>query len=528
MVGVPGRSKGCNTCRKRRVKCDETKPVCVRCTKGGFECLGYIRDRVWRHTSTAPFPTMAYTETTSAGQNTSTSPSKDTSTTNTRVASPPPEMSLIAFQGDFCFSFMFSNFVWRSYGAPWLDQAAAGKLGRLSLDATKALSQANFGKSNHQSNIELKGVIQYGKCLESLAQELGSSCGRELLVPILVLLMHAASHADQTGAVSHLRGLARLLHICGPEAFQQQPLLNAFEAARATLLVASLYGKQPLFLEEERWRSVPFAANAASKSPQSYLLDILVAVPRILHDHAAYESSDETQNIPYGDLLRRTEELLVSLYRWRWQWQARSGDQVEVDTGITSQLNGPAAEALGSIGTSRQLGRLRFGKFTLVTELMLYNATLMWLLALLWKMDPLGASQRIETCATTATPAEASVRYLGFEPLRRPGASVSVRDPAMEILRAFEWVTRHHSRSKEPTFLYLFPVGMALSVIEAEPEAKSWAITLLNRSPITANYAQGQNPAGFGFYITRESLHPETVDAELQLFSEQDLQQLAI
>jgi len=159
---------------------------------------------------------------------------------------------------------------------------------------------------------------------------------------------------------------------------------------------------------------------------------------------------------------------------------------------------------------------------------MLYNATLMWLLALLWKMDPLGASQRIETCATTATPAETSVGYLGFEPLRRPGASVSVRDPAMEILRPFEWVARHHSRSKEPTFLYLFPVGTALSVVETEPEAKALAITLLNRSPITANYAQGQNPAGFGFYVTREALHPETVEAELQLFSERDLQELTI
>lgn len=136
---------------------------------------------------------MEPAEAASAGQNASASSGKDTAPTNTRVASPPPEMSLIAFQGDFCFSFMFSNFVWRSYGAPWLDQAAAGKLGRLSLDATKALSQANFGKSNHQSDIELKGVIQYGKCLESLAQELGSSCGRDLLVPILVLLMHAVS-----------------------------------------------------------------------------------------------------------------------------------------------------------------------------------------------------------------------------------------------------------------------------------------------------------------------------------------------
>jgi hypothetical protein len=111
-----------------------------------------------------------------------------------RVASPPPEMSLIAFQGDFCFAFMFSNFVWRSYGAPWLDQAAAGKLGSLSLDATKALSQANFGRSNHKLDIELKGVVQYGKCLRTLSGALGSGAvqgGQDLLVPILVLLMHA-------------------------------------------------------------------------------------------------------------------------------------------------------------------------------------------------------------------------------------------------------------------------------------------------------------------------------------------------
>ncbi|KAK9384537.1 hypothetical protein V1515DRAFT_576205 [Lipomyces mesembrius] len=30
---------GCYTCRKRRVKCDETRPVCVRCQKGDRECL---------------------------------------------------------------------------------------------------------------------------------------------------------------------------------------------------------------------------------------------------------------------------------------------------------------------------------------------------------------------------------------------------------------------------------------------------------------------------------------------------------
>ncbi|KAF4468718.1 Transcriptional regulatory moc3 [Fusarium albosuccineum] len=505
---------------------DETRPVCVRCTKGGFECLGYARNQVWRNTSTAPFPKPDAPDESLMQRDTSSGHIKDATLVTRRVASPPPEMSLVAFQGDFCFSFMFSNFVWRSYGTPWLDEAAAGRLGHLSLDATRALSEANFGRSNHQPDIELKGVVQYGKCLKTLAMELESGIahgGRDLLVPILVLMMHAASHADQTGAVFHLRGLARLLHICGPEAFQQQPLLNAFEAARATLLAASLYGKQRLFLEEKRWQTLPFALNPASKTPQSQLLDILVAVPGILQDYAALQPPTNS----CGDLLYKVESLLADLYRWRWAWQLRSGDQVELDGNNTFQLNGRAAETLGSIGTSRQYGRLRFGKFVLATEIMLYNATLMWLLALLWKMDPVGACERIEASAVAAAPSGAGIKYVSFEPLRRPGASIAVRDPAMEICRTFEWVTRHHSRSKEAAFLYLFPMGMAMSVLEAEPEAKAWATSLLSKSPITANYAQGQNPAGFGFYVTPEALHPDTAKARHQLFSAQDLEDLS-
>ncbi|EUC53638.1 fungal Zn(2)-cys(6) binuclear cluster domain protein, putative [Rhizoctonia solani AG-3 Rhs1AP] len=31
----------CLTCKRRHKKCDRTKPVCDRCSKGGYECLGY-------------------------------------------------------------------------------------------------------------------------------------------------------------------------------------------------------------------------------------------------------------------------------------------------------------------------------------------------------------------------------------------------------------------------------------------------------------------------------------------------------
>ncbi|KAF2170644.1 hypothetical protein M409DRAFT_51649 [Zasmidium cellare ATCC 36951] len=47
MVGVAGRSKGCATCRRRKVKCDSTHPACGRCSKAGLTCEGYERYAVF-------------------------------------------------------------------------------------------------------------------------------------------------------------------------------------------------------------------------------------------------------------------------------------------------------------------------------------------------------------------------------------------------------------------------------------------------------------------------------------------------
>lgn len=93
---------------------------------------------------------------------------------------------------------MLSNFVWRVYGTPWLEQAANGKLGVLPLDAAKALAEANFGRSNHQTDLEVQGMTLYGKSLKSLASSLAGNDGnggqpRDLLVTILLLLMQSVS-----------------------------------------------------------------------------------------------------------------------------------------------------------------------------------------------------------------------------------------------------------------------------------------------------------------------------------------------
>ncbi|KAL4808121.1 hypothetical protein BDV18DRAFT_96211 [Aspergillus unguis] len=44
MPGVPS-NKACERCKKRHVKCDETRPHCRRCTDSGVECPGYVQMR---------------------------------------------------------------------------------------------------------------------------------------------------------------------------------------------------------------------------------------------------------------------------------------------------------------------------------------------------------------------------------------------------------------------------------------------------------------------------------------------------
>ncbi|KAJ5138261.1 uncharacterized protein N7515_003109 [Penicillium bovifimosum] len=44
MPGVPS-NKACERCKKRHLKCDETRPHCQRCTTAGVECPGYVQTR---------------------------------------------------------------------------------------------------------------------------------------------------------------------------------------------------------------------------------------------------------------------------------------------------------------------------------------------------------------------------------------------------------------------------------------------------------------------------------------------------
>lgn len=369
-----------------------------------------------------------------------------------------------------------------------------------------------------------------------------------------------------------------------------------------------------MFLDEPRWQTVPWELDPKTKTPQSHLLDIFVTVPGILGEDKRLEGSiyqagdltDDFSLILDDDALRRTELCariavqLEKLYAWRWDWQRQYGHHVSLnpagwdpDSAAARALGGPASD-------STYASRLEFTRPVLANDIMLYNSVLMWLLALLWKLEPLRAGEIIGGCARRARPpttpvpppptfpsaspacysqgsrgsstassspaasslspggargssrASSPTSSLSFHPLRAPGALRSIRDPAVEICRAYEWQSRHHGHHQQQTCLYLFPVGMARCVLEGPgggdgrvPEERpsssssssssssystttssddddddddddvgvygAWIRAMLDANPATRGYGRGgnsNNVAGFGAYITREAQWP--------------------
>lgn len=71
---TPKTRTGCLTCKNRRVKCDETKPQCLRCVKGNFRCEGYADPKAWLFRPDSETTDTANSSSSSSSSESSSSP----------------------------------------------------------------------------------------------------------------------------------------------------------------------------------------------------------------------------------------------------------------------------------------------------------------------------------------------------------------------------------------------------------------------------------------------------------------------
>ncbi|KAL7817944.1 hypothetical protein V8C44DRAFT_208697 [Trichoderma aethiopicum] len=361
-MGREPTSASCHTCRRRRIKCDLTKPSCGRCQRSGYECAGY--ERVLRIQSQG----IGRSSLVKIGQSSSFPPEvpdhdgeKDVgqssrgSSSNCKgkpdVKSRPSltqatpllisQPSLDPFVDNVTFSYFFDAYSWINIHSILLQdtpmrQHLTQQTDELGYDSLRALAYGLFGRDHQVGPLQQKGARLYGTILKRLQSRLGVASKSELatlIKPISILGSYAIA-VDSDLRFVHHQGLARILEHCGPESFNDPSILPLFESCRFTMIANALVQRRGTFLEQEQWKTVPWSRCPENKSNTQKLLDIISSLPglfertdRVLNERSQWVAGDRTivrEETPttVPSLRQQLDSMLLDLIAWRYHWSA--------------------------------------------------------------------------------------------------------------------------------------------------------------------------------------------------------------
>lgn len=292
----------------------------------------------------------------------------------------------------------------------------------------------------------------------------------------------------------HNLGIAQILKHCGPQAFQQEPLLTAFRSCRALLVCLSLQTfstrirvsdclaqicqsfalRRRTFLEEKKWKVVPW--EKLPKTALDSLIDILADMPGMVNDMAASEHpiSPATK----ASFHEKVKELRENLEEWRWAWDIKNPS---VAHEVPSHYN------LDSIDTpvfKDQLSTmLEFDATQQALEMLTYNAGLIYLMQLEDLLD-IGEPHNVPlTAAEEVYIRDAGASHATTTPLLLPGEARYICQPALEAFRLIPSLYKNLVTTKDRIMVILAPLGIVYCSTKNNAELNRCMQTILNDIP---------------------------------------------
>ncbi|KAJ5610848.1 hypothetical protein N7510_007567 [Penicillium lagena] len=310
MVGVGGRSKGCRTCRRRKIKCDEGKPGCERCRKSGFDCEGYVKyhefvDLTARLIRNDPPKKEPVTETALLANADGDSHGElGREVQASFMINPSLDEDSI-----FTSHLIHRLFSWHEddlspYSASWISVLFRHPEdpGGLPMRSVRALATSYFGKVHGHQDLMRKGANSYSQALRILRGQLqhyDQVLESEVVVAIVCLGIYELVTFTQPWAwLQHYKGLARLS-------------------------IGHIVDRKRCFLEDPAWKTIPWAKKGQdAKTPTDRVLDILCDIPGILEDYdRALDPMTPNQAQFTAELCTKILSTMDALYNWRWAWQ---------------------------------------------------------------------------------------------------------------------------------------------------------------------------------------------------------------
>ncbi|KAF2845208.1 hypothetical protein T440DRAFT_472794 [Plenodomus tracheiphilus IPT5] len=300
MVGVPGRSKGCVTCRKRKKGCDLAQPACGQCNERGIVCGGYDSDRIFiyqaneRHKKAAP-----------PARETRLTPIKTAANANMGAARQPRPISIVlpetlrrsAYSEKTLEAFISMYIPRGEYRASNADSQGFVDVLPILVIRDKALQMAvlaigtaALGRTTEDPNLNRQGRTLYGQALTETAVALRdptrANSEAMLLVPrtmaLFEILFGADKNVDQaTGWLSHAIGEMALITSRGPESFSKDDAAHSlFVNARFRLLISAVRTRKATILDTPEWKTLPW--GMMPKTPNDTLCDIFCGAPELM------------------------------------------------------------------------------------------------------------------------------------------------------------------------------------------------------------------------------------------------------
>ncbi|KAL2816473.1 hypothetical protein BJX63DRAFT_441558 [Aspergillus granulosus] len=243
MVYYGALSKGCEQCRRRKIKCDERKPSCLKCESSNRSCPGY-RD----------LTAISFRDESARVIRKTRQRGASASYGRTITCNPSPCTE------DLAAGFFFS--MYNIYNGPYFSMVSRDWLCEIYVNdptcdvlraAIEAVGMAGLSNTSYAPHLAVQAQARYGKALSALDGALQDPCvatrDTTLMTVILLGLFELVSTdaADESGYwIAHAAGALALLQLRGPDQFARPRGGQLYVFTRSQILSACMTQKLPV------------------------------------------------------------------------------------------------------------------------------------------------------------------------------------------------------------------------------------------------------------------------------------------
>lgn len=360
---------------------DEGKPECERCAKAGIQCEGYPSRLQWINEG----PRLAKEDQSASKEGAlQLSPKPPTtSTTDPPPAGPSLPTNTPPLRDEMLSTYLYEHFRDNlggyTYGS-WIKDTLKEARDSSAQLALHALAAVFFATQNHNDHAAMQhaGTL-YGRALRTLNQSLvdPQTCYSYSNVSAVFALNLYEFYAstEAFGWVQHAGGISSLMRILGPAYFSHYPAHGLFLLARSTMITRSYRLREPCFLAEEAWTTVPWQYHPETLDGQHSILSLMASIPSL---HArCMEIDDAAPSTDTEQLAHQVEEIKVDaiklgkgIIRWRMEWEAKH-------PACAWEIQDPSGNiASDEEGNSLFGNMLWFSKRERCVEILLYNSAM--------------------------------------------------------------------------------------------------------------------------------------------------------